>query len=95
MCPTPESELNAIVPVQPQLLQQQCGLGTSHIVWGHFLYQFELAVSGFCWKSVDRDRLENLNPDKCLRRFLAFGGSPWIVEVERVKGTSRRTQIFD
>lgn len=95
MCPTPESELNAIVPVQPQLLQQQCGLGTSHIVWGHFLYQFELAVSGFCWKSVDRDRLENLNPDKCLRRFLAFGGSPWIVEVERAMGIDPNIQPID
>ncbi len=38
---------------------------------------------------------KNLNPDNNLRRSLAFCGSPWKVEVERVKGTARRTQIVD
>jgi hypothetical protein len=33
--------------------------------------------------SVDRDWLKILNSDNDLRRFLAFGGSPWKVEVER------------
>ena len=36
--------------------------------------------------SVDEGWLKILNPDNDLRRSLAFGGSPWKVEVERVKG---------
>ena len=36
--------------------------------------------------SVDEGWLKILNPDNDLRRSLAFGGSAWKVEVERVKG---------
>ncbi|MGY6270998.1 hypothetical protein ACXIUT_15005 [Achromobacter denitrificans] len=36
--------------------------------------------------SVDEGWLKILNPDNDLRRSLAFGGRPWKVEVERVKG---------
>jgi len=36
--------------------------------------------------SVDRGWVKILNPDNELRRSLAFCGSPWKVEVERVKG---------
>ena len=52
----------------------------------HSTYQLEPAVSGFRWMSVDRDWVKILNPDNDLRRSLAFGGRPWKVEVERVKG---------
>ena len=52
----------------------------------HSTYQLEPAVSGFRWMSVDRDLVKILNPDNNLRRSLAFGGRPWKVEVERVKG---------
>ena len=53
---------------------------------GHFLYQFELAASGSRWMSVDRGRVKILNNDNDLRRSMDSGGSPWKVEVERVKG---------
>ena len=49
-------------------------------------YQLEPAGSGFRWMSVDRGWVEILNPDNDLRRSMDSGGSPWKVEVERVKG---------
>ena len=36
--------------------------------------------------SVDRGWVKILNSDNDLRHSLAFGGSPWKVEVERAKG---------
>ncbi len=35
---------------------------------------------------MDRCLVKIINHDNDLRRSLAFGGSPWKVEVERVKG---------
>lgn len=61
-------------------------LGTSALPMYHSTYQLEPAVSGFRWMSVDRYWVKILNPDNDLRRSLAFGGRPWKVEVERVKG---------
>ena len=59
------------------------------------MYRFDAAVSGFRWKSADRDQLKNLNPDKHLRCSLAFGGTPWKVEVERVMGIEPTLEAWE
>ena len=61
----------------------------------HSTYQLEPAVSGFRWMSVDRDWLKILNSDNDLRRFLAFGGSPWKVEVARAMGIEPTLQVWE
>ena len=73
-------------PTEPRLLQQQYGFGDLRIA----SVPLNVPVrTGWEWISLDVSGLrsgKNLNPDNDLRRSLAFGGSPWKVEVERVKG---------
>ncbi len=45
--------------------------------------------------SVDEGWLKILNPDNDLRRSLAFGGSPWKVEVERVMGIEPTLEAWE
>ena len=68
------------------LLQQEYGNGKLRFPMYHLMYRFGPAVSGFCWKSLDSVLVKKLNGDKHLRRYSVFSGSPWKVEVERVKG---------
>lgn len=71
-------------PTEPRLLQQQYGFGDLRIA----SVPLNVPVrTGWEWISLDVSGLrsgKNLNPDNDLRRSLAFGGSPWKVEVERV-----------
>lgn len=73
-------------PTEPRLLQQQYGFGDLRIA----SVPLNVPVrTGWEWISLDVSGLrsgKNLNPDNDLRRSLAFGGSPWKVEVERVEG---------
>lgn len=73
-------------PTEPRLLQQQYGFGDLRIA----SVPLNVPVrTGWEWISLDVSGLrsgKNLNPDNDLRRSLAFGGSPWKVEVERVMG---------
>ena len=73
-------------PTEPRLLQQQYGFGDLRIA----SVPLNVPVrTGWEWISLDVSGLrsgKNLNPDNDLRRSLAFGGSLWKVEVERVKG---------
>lgn len=82
-------------PTEPRLLQQQYGFGDLRIA----SVPLNVPVrTGWEWISLDVSGLrsgKNLNPDNDLRRSLAFGGSPWKVEVERAasseSGLSRRS----
>ena len=82
-------------PTEPRLLQQQYGFGNLRIA------NVPLNVpvrTGWEWISLDVSGLrsgKNLNPDNDLRHSLAFGGSPWKVEVERVKGITQGSQPID
>ena len=82
-------------PTERLLLQQQYGFGNLRIANVHSTYRFDAAGSGFRWMSVDRGWVKILNSDNDLRRSLAFGGSPWKVEVERVKGITQGSQPID
>ena len=70
----------------PAPLQQLCGSGKLRFPMYHLMYRFVPAVSGFRWKSLDSAMVKKLNGDNHLRRSSVFSGSPWKVEVERVKG---------
>ena len=73
-------------PTVPLLVQQHYGFGDLRIA----SVPLNVPVrTGWEWISLDVSGLrsgKNLNPDNDLRRSLAFGGSPWKVEVERVMG---------
>ena len=70
----------------PALLQQECESGKLRVPMYHLMYRFVPAVSGFRWQSLDSTMAKKLNRDNHLRHSMVFSGSPWKVEVERVKG---------
>ncbi|MEW9898000.1 hypothetical protein ABWL39_05135 [Chitinivorax sp. PXF-14] len=77
------------------LLQQLCGSGKLRFPMHHLMYRFVPAVSGFRWKSLDSAMVKKLNGDNHLRRSSVFSGSPWKVEVERVKGIESDSQVVE
>lgn len=79
----------------PALLQQECESGKLRVPMYHLMYRFVPAVSGFRWQSLDSTMAKKLNRDNHLRHSMVFSGSPWKVEVERVKGTIPSIQPVD
>jgi hypothetical protein len=75
-----------MVLFDPAPRQQLCGRGKLRFPMYHWMYRFVPVVSGFQWKSLDSAMVKKLNSDNHLRRSSVFSGSPWKVEVERVKG---------
>jgi hypothetical protein len=75
-----------MVLFDPAPLQQLCGSGKLRFPMYHLMYRFVPAVSGSRWQSLDSAMAKKLKRDNHLRRSSVFSGSPWKVEVERVKG---------
>ena len=80
------SELDAMFPTEPRLLQQQYGFGDLRIA----SVPLNVPVrTGWEWISLDvtgSRKVKNHNRISDLQHSLDFGGSPWKVEVERAMG---------
>lgn len=78
-----------------RLLQRECGMGRDRILLYHSVYQFRLAVSGFCWMSLDSKKSKISFRFNYLKHSMDFNRSPWITALERAHPADRLIRLPD